>query len=316
MQNNTRGSAPVGSALAFGVLIFVGLIFMSGFTVIESGNVGVKSVLGRIDTDELESGWHWVVPMVAKIERVFTKTVMVNYSTSEGQRGDTEEIIYEPTLMGEDKTGLPLGVDLTVEVKPIDKMMADMYIDVGRSGFNKMVIQTVRSVGRRVMSNYNAESIMTMRKDVESDLERELHSEYDDNKYYRLVNVQLKAIVLPTKIKEAIEVVAIRKQEAAAAEQQIKTREAEARSVMEVSKGKAEAVKIESKGRADAILIEAEAQAKANDLLSRSLTDKVLTREWIDAWRTGGSRVPQVLGEGKGSTFLLDLSGSLAKGDK
>lgn len=297
---------PLHIALIAIILAAFGML-RSGFTIIESGNVGVKSTLGTINADELHAGWHFVVPFVSKIERVFTKTIMVNYSSSEGERRDHDEIVYEPTLMGEDKTGLPLGIDLTVEVKPVDGKMAEMFTDVGRSGFDKMVIQTIRSLGRRVISNYNAETIMTMRPKVEADLESELQNEFNTNEYFKLINVQLKAIVLPGRIREAIEVVAVRKQEAAAAEQAIKTREAEARSVMEVSKGKAEAVKIEAKGQAEAVLIEAEARAKANKLLSESLTSQVLTRDWIDAWRSGGSQMPQVLGGESGQSVLLNM---------
>jgi regulator of protease activity HflC (stomatin/prohibitin superfamily) len=282
-------------------------LFYSGFTIIESGNVGVKIRLGETDPDELEAGWHWVVPGLTKIQPVFTKTIMVNYSSSEGQKPDSEEIIYEGTLNGEDKTGLSLGIDLTVEIQPTGNKMADMYIKVGRSGFEKMVLQAVRSVGRRVISNYSAESIMTMRKQVETDLESELKREFENNEYYKLVNVALKAIVLPSRVREAIEIVALRKQEAAAAEQAIKTRENEAKSVMEIAKGKAEAAKIEARGSAEATLINAEATAKANELLARSLSSNVLTSNWIDAWRQGGSLVPQVLGS-QGTGFMLDLS--------
>ncbi len=92
------------------------MIISSSIQVIETGNVGVKSTLGQIDRDELSPGLNFAMPIFQKIEKVFTKTIMVNYTPE--QRADSQEVYYERSLQGEDRTGLEMGIDLIVEVSP------------------------------------------------------------------------------------------------------------------------------------------------------------------------------------------------------
>lgn len=292
--------------LSMGTLAIAGaLVFTSGITIIETGNVGVKSRLGKIDPVELTPGFNWAFPVIEKIEPVFTKTVMINYTGSSQRLEDTEELNYETTLLGEDVNGLELGLDLTAEVSPVDKKMADMYIDVGRSGFDKKVLQTIRSVAREVMSSFKAEEIMSKRPEVQSMMDAKLRKEFSENPYYELTNVQLKKIYLPLKVKDAIEKVQLAKQEAKQANEQIKKNTAIAKSTVEKAKGDAESTKTRAKGEADAKIIRAEAeakaikvkadaQAKANKVLSESLSEILIKSQAIQAWERGGSQVPRV----------------------
>lgn len=292
----------VGAVLA----VMAGLIVANGFQVIETGNVGVRSTLGQINMEEVQPGLRFAIPFIQTIEPVFTKTVMVNYSSTESNRGDTQEIIYEQTLMGEDANGLPLGIDLTVEVAPVDGLMADMYIETGRQGFDKKVVQTVRSVGRKVLSSFEADVVMTKRAELNSGLTKDLTAAFEDSRYFKLTSVQLKQIVLPPKVKDAIEAVALQRQQAAASREQIGVRDAEAEALKKKAGGEAEAARISAQGRADAVAIEADAQAKAYLKINAALTDRVIALETVKAWQAGGSQVPTVQA-GNGSGLLLNI---------
>jgi regulator of protease activity HflC (stomatin/prohibitin superfamily) len=288
------------------MIVFAFLIFISGVTIIETGNVGVKSRLGKINPIELKPGLNWAVPVIEKIEPVFTKTVMINYSGGNKGKVDTEEINYERTLNGEDVTGLELGIDLTVEVSPVPDKQADMYIEVGRSGFDKKVLQPIRSVARQVMSSFKAEEIMSKRSEVQAMISSKLAKEFENNPFYRLEGeIQLKKIYLPIKVKNAIEQVQLAKQAAKKAQQQIVKETAladagieqakgEAQSLRTTEQGRADAVIIEAKAKAQAIRLKAEAQAKANKLLAESLSPILIKSQSIQAWKSGGSQVPKV----------------------
>jgi regulator of protease activity HflC (stomatin/prohibitin superfamily) len=310
----------------FGFILGLSIFSVSSIHIIETGNVGVKSALGQIQPEELSPGINFALPIIQKIEPVFTKTVMVNY-TGQIQKPDTEELYYEKTLLGEDESGLELGIDLLVEVNPVMNQMADMFINVGRQGFDKKVLQPIRGVSRKVMGQFKADLIMKQRKQVEELLRVELEKQFSKNPYFELVNVQLKKIYLPSKVKNAIERVALAKQAAkekqeliisneniakskiALAEGDAKSREIRAsglaKAAVLAAKGKATAMVLKANAKAKVISIEADALAIANGKISKSLTPSLLKQNSIEAWSKGGAKVPKFVGSD--SQFIYQI---------
>lgn len=303
------------------LIVFSITTLFLGSVIIETGNIGVFSRLGQIDKNELLPGWHFAIPVIEKIEPVFTKTIMINYSKQDKDKKDSEELYNEGSLEGEDISGLEMSIDMIIEIDPQKDKMSDMYIDVGREGFYKKVLQPIRSLARQVLGQYHAENIMSLRKEVEISLKDKINELFATNPYYKLINVQLKKIYLPIKVKDAIEKVQLSKQNAKSKEEEIKSNMAEAQSkvalakgesesIKEKAKGEAEAIREKAKANAEAILIEAEAQSKANKLLSDSLTKSLLELKHINAWKDGGSKVPYYLNSDKNnnSLFMIDLN--------
>ena len=295
------------------------MIISSSIQVIETGNVGVKSTLGQIDRDELSPGLNFAMPIFQKIEKVFTKTIMVNYTPE--QRADSQEVYYERSLQGEDRTGLEMGIDLIVEVSPQSHMMADMYIEVGREGLLKKVLQPIRGSAREVLGRYSAESVMSKRKDVENDLNLELTELFSKNEYFTLENMQLKKIYLPTAVKKAIEKVQLSKQDANAKKEQIKANDAlgkskvalaigEAQAKRERAQATADALLINAKAEAEAIILKSKAQAESNKLITESLSSILIQQNTIQAWKAGGAQVPTFIGSGE-SQFIFDINKSI-----
>lgn len=291
--------------------IILGAVILQSYKIIETGNVGVKKTLGQIDKEELKPGIHFVIPFIQQIEDVFTKTIMINYT--DVQKRDSKEIYYEKSLSGEDTTGLEMKVDLIVEVDPQPDKMADMYISVGREGFAKKVLQPIRGIVRRVLGQYNAENIMSKRKQVERDIRHELEAMFNRNPYYKLINMQLKKIYLPKKVSEAIEKVQLAKQHAKEQQQMIVANEAKAQSTIALAKGKAESLEIQAKAEAKKITIKADAQAKANLILAKSLTPELLKLKAILAWEKGGSLVPKIVTGGSNPMTLLLNDNNISK---
>lgn len=64
----------------------------------------------------------------------------------------------------------------------------------------------------------------------------------------------------------------------------------------EAEKARNEVAKAEA--QAKTLLVQANAEAEANRVKQAVLTDKLLTQQWIEAWRAGGSQVPNVIGAG------------------
>lgn len=74
------------------------------------------------------------------------------------------------------------------------------------------------------------------------------------------------------------------------------------------AKGEADAVREAAKGEADALRLKGQAQAEYNDRVARSLSPILVQQQWIDAWRAGGSQVPNV-NAGGNTGFLMQIPG-------
>lgn len=69
----------------------------------------------------------------------------------------------------------------------------------------------------------------------------------------------------------------------------------------------ADKAKIEAQGKADAVRIEAQGKADANAKLQLTLTPELIQYETVQAWKQGGSHVPQFIGGGSGSMFNFPI---------
>ncbi|HSR74878.1 MAG TPA: SPFH domain-containing protein, partial [Sulfurovum sp.] len=153
----------------------------------------------------------------------------------------------------------------------------------GTSWEEKIINSKVREVVRDVVGQYTAEQLPEMRNQIAAAIEVKVKESVDGllNQPVILESVELRTIDLPPKIKEQIERVQIAKQEVTIAEQQKEKAKQEAQRAAEVARGEAERNRIEAQGEADKIRIEAEEQAKANKLISDSLTPRLIELEQI-----------------------------------
>src|SRR5215210_2343950 len=74
---NLAGSARIGKLVGLGFI--VAGIFLSCFVQIDAGQVGVKKLFGKVQSDVLNSGLNFVNPMVT-VERLDVRTQ--NYTMS------------------------------------------------------------------------------------------------------------------------------------------------------------------------------------------------------------------------------------------
>ncbi|WP_300363363.1 SPFH domain-containing protein, partial [Hydrogenimonas sp.] len=129
-----------------------------------------------------------------------------------------------------------------------------------------------------------AEELPVKRNEIAIKIQSDIAKEIDklEHNPVELVAVQLRSIILPQKIKDQIERVQIAKQEAERVKYEVLRAKQEAEKKAALAHGTAEAKKIQAKGEADRIRIEAEAQAKANKLISDSLSDELLKLRQIE----------------------------------
>ena len=157
---------------------------------------------------------------------------------------------------------------------------------------------TTQRVLELITTKYNVIDILgESRSAVYSELESSMAEEFA--KYgVEFYSVSILDMDAGEAIEIAIEDEAVAKKAVETAEQNLLKTETEAKQKSIKAKAEQEAAKIEAETK----LIEAEAEKKANEMLTQSLTDQVLKKEWIDKWN--GKLPTYYAGEGDGNLMI------------
>jgi regulator of protease activity HflC (stomatin/prohibitin superfamily) len=265
------------------IAIIVILVMTKPFVIINSGEVGIKVTTGKYETQPLQPGFHLYIPVVQKVITVDTKVRLINYKSVEDMSGFGTGIKINPAINILDARGLPVSIELTVQYKLLAHGAPTTIATWGLSWEDKIVNPVVRNIVRNVVGGFTAEDLPTKRNEIAVLIENGIRADIEklEGKPVSIESVQLREIVLPTKIKEQIERVQVANQESERVKYEVLRAKQEAEKRAAKATGDAEANRIEAQGRADAVTIEAQAQAKANFLISKSLTPALLHLEQI-----------------------------------
>jgi len=286
--NNPMGGKFVPILITAGILGFAFITFKP-FTIINSGEVGIKVNTGKFEQKPLRAGLHFFIPVLQKIIPVNTRIRLITYSDlktgalGDSYRGFEGGLRRNPAIPVLDKRGLTVNIDIAVQYRLKAESAPATIEKWGSSWEEKIINSKVREVVRDVIGQYTAEQLPEMRNEIAKAIEVKVKESVDTlpSQPVILTSVELRTINLPTKIKNQIERVQIAKQEVTIAEQQKEKAKQEAQKKAEIAKGEAQRNRIEAQGEADKIRIEAEEQAKANQLISKSLTAELLQLEQI-----------------------------------
>jgi len=282
--------------IAIGILaLFIMLAFYKSIVVIQTGEVGIKSVLGKYDMNELYPGMHIVNPLTTDVITADTKVHIINYKKHPDMQANNKDVINRPLISVLDKRGLPIEVELSVQYQLVPKMAAETYAKWGNDWQLKMVNPTIRSVVRDVIGQYNAEDIPSNRSTIERQIITNIKSKIDQvsNGGVKVVAVNLRKIILPPSIMKKIQQVqqaAIKAQQmkldilvAQRAQQKAKI-EAETKRMQALIAAKTEYEKkmLQAKAVADSIKIQAKAQAEANKMLAQSVTPQLIEYKKVE----------------------------------
>ncbi|QSS97085.1 prohibitin family protein [Psychroflexus sp. ALD_RP9] len=230
------------------IVVIIGIIFISNSTVnISSGEAGVlfKRFGGGVVTDEppLDEGFHIVAPW----NDVFVYEVR------------QQTIDEKMTVLS--SNGLDIKLDATIWFEPDYDRLGLLHKERGEDYVRRLIQPAVRSATRTVVGRYKPEELYAQKRES---IQKEMYEETEQllRDQYVLVNrILVRDVSLPPTIKGAIE--RKLKQEQESLEYQYRLEKAE---------------KEKERQR-----IEAEGKARANEILSASLTDKILREKGIQA---------------------------------
>jgi len=241
----------------------------------------VVSVLapGGYRPDPLQSGLHFVVPLLENVEKYSKakQTYTMSAASSEGQRTGDDSI------RARTKDGQEVFIDASVIYAINPTNVVNLHITWQKRYGEELVRPLVRGVIRDAASQYGIEEIVSSKRgELEGFITEQLTTKMAENDLL-MVDFVLRDIHFSTDYAVAVEQKQIAEQQALQAEFVVQSKKQEAEQARQIAQGQADAVVIASKGDAEARLINAEAEAKANELIAASLRDnpELLTYQYI-----------------------------------
>lgn len=235
-------------ALPFIILAVVIIIIISKSAVnISSGQAGVlfKRFGGGVVTDKpaMGEGFHIVAPW----NDVFVYEV--------------RQQSLEESMKVLSSNGLDIRLDASIWFRPEEGKIGKLHQERGEKYIQRVLQPAIRSATRTVVGRYTPEQLYASKREA---IQNEIYEETEEmlkGQYVEVRRVLVRDISLPSTIKEAIERKLRQEQEALEYEYRL------TKAVQEAERQR----------------IDAEGKARANDILSKSLTDKILKEKGIQA---------------------------------
>ena len=229
------------------VALLLVIVFWNRITVtIPAGNGGVLYRLfgGGIDTTKTyEEGFHFIAPWNSM------------------QIYETRQMVADEEMSALSSNGLEIKIEFSTWYQPKWDELGKLHATIGTQYLTRAVIPAMRSAARSVVGRYTPEQIYSTKRDA---IQEEIFEETKkllESKHIQLNQVLIRSVTLPPTIKSAIE--SKLKQEQEALEYEFK---------LEKAAHEAERQRVEAEGK-----------AKANNIVSASINDKILREKGIEA---------------------------------
>ena len=257
-----------------------GLFLFSMAVVVPPGNAAVVVIFGRVKDDALPSGLHFINPFCEVIPmEIKTRNYTMSNVADEGQRKGDDSI----AVISSD--GLTLKLDATVFYSLRPDKVPEIYRKIGTDVEERIVRSEIRAALRDTAAGLSATELYTSKRMAFMDQVTKSLRVSLESRGLNLEQVLLRNVILPDQITKAIN-------EKIAADQEAQ------RMVFVLNKEKQEAERKR---------IEAEGQAKAQQIVSASLTPQILEYQRIQALRYVGEKGNLIITGGGGATPLIQV---------
>ena len=268
------------AAAALGLLTLL-VLLPTAMTYINPGHVGIviHRVGGGVDPAPLSPGLHARNPLTTGIEEypTFMQTVVLGRNSEGSERND------EINVNSVEGQPLSLDVSMSFELDPlkVPTLYSTFRTDIGTIQ-HTYVKQAIRQSLQEVVGNEEIAAIIGPKK-AETTLRVTKLLEQRLTSYGIMVKqFTINELRAPPSVIEAINQKNVMQQQGLTAQNELQKNQFQA-----------QGDSIKAAGRAKAILAEAEAQAKANRLLSESITPVLVQYEMSKRWN---GQMPQVTG--------------------
>lgn len=260
----------IGSA-AVGLLVLSVILFTlgSGLVYVESNERGVVKTIraGGVRPEALNSGLHWIVPVVEQVVTysISNQTYTMSFIAQEGQT------LGDDSIRARTKDGQEVILDASVIYRIDPAKVVPLHIAWQNNYESGVVRPEVRGVIRDAVSQYGVEEVVSTKRTEMVDIISAVLSESFSKNHLELLDFILRDIHFSEEYAAAVETKQIAEQQAQQAAFVVEQRRQEAEQARQVAQGQADAAVIAAQGAAEAQIIQAQAQAEANELIGQSL---------------------------------------------
>ena len=263
-------------ALGVGLVLLVG----SMAVVVPAGQAGVMVIFGKVQQEALPSGLHFINPL-ATVEtmEVRTRNYTMSNSADEGQKKGDDSI----QVITSD--GLTVKLDATIFYSLQQALVPKIYKEIGLDVEEKIVRSEIRASMRDAAANLTATELYTSkRQNFVDQVSKTLKASFE-SRGITMEQMLLRNVILPDQITKAIN-------DKIAADQDAQ---------------KMTFVLQKEKQEAERKRIEAEGQAKAQQIVSASLTPQIIEYQRIQALRAIGDKGNLIITPMGGATPMIQI---------
>ncbi len=263
-------------AWGLGIVLFVG----SMAVVIPPGQAGIVVLFGKVNLEALPSGLHFINPFATVSEmEVRTRNYTMSNVGDEGQRKGDDSIAVITS------DGLTVKLDATIFYSLQQAKVAEIYKNIGPDVEGKILRSEIRASLRDAAANLLATELYTSkRQSFVDNVSKTLKASFEA-RGITMEQMLLRNVILPDQITKAIN-------DKIAADQEAQ---------------KMAFVLQKEKQEAERKRIEAEGQAKAQQIVSQSLTPQIIEYQRIQALREIGAKGNMVITPMGGATPLINI---------
>lgn len=264
--------------LVGGILVaFLVLVGFNSFVIINPGQAGVLSILGKAQDGALLEGIHFKPPLVSAVD-VYDVTVQKFEVPAQSSTKDLQD--------------LSASFAINFRLDPVQVVEIRRTQGTLRNIVTKIIAPQTQESFKIAAARRTVEEAITKRSELKEDFDTALDSRL---KKYGIIVLDTSVVDLAfsTEFAKAVEEKQIAEQRAQRAVYVAQEASQEAQADINRAKGKAEAQR----------LLAETLKAQGGDL--------VLQKEAIEAWKQGGAQMPRVLVMGKSNTsvpFIFDLN--------
>lgn len=261
-------------------IIGLGLFVASMAIIVPPGQAGIVVLFGKVNPEPLPSGLHFINPFASVVEmEVRTKNYTMTNVAEEGQkRGDDSIAVIS-------SDGLTVKLDATIFYALQQARVPEIYRTIGLDVEDRIVRSEIRSSLRDSAANLTATELYTSKRQAFVDQVTQKLKASFEARGITLEQVLLRNVILPDQITKAIN-------DKIAADQEAQ---------------KMAFVLQKEKQEAERKRIEAEGQARAQQIVSQSLTPQIIEYQRIQALREIGAKGNMVITPMGGATPLINV---------
>lgn len=263
--------------IVLAVIMVIIVIILSLCTVkVSAGYVAVQyNMNGGVKDEVLTQGWH-LIPPTTKTTK-YTVGLEQSYLTA-GKNGDSDS---DESFSASSSEGKAMTIDLTFtyqyQAENVTKVFTQFKGQSGKDVRDSFIKPNIVSWTKEVVARYKVSDILgEERANVNIALTEYLADKFEQYGI-TITNVSLINVDVDEETRQAInaKITAQQNAETQSINNQTNIEKAEAEAKVKLTQAEADA---------QAKLVQAEAEAKANEMIQKSLTDKVLSQEYINKW--------------------------------